>query len=77
MIAAAGDVVAILDHTKWGKTAFATFCPTEGISRIITDRHAPADLIEQLATQGIATLRADASGSVGRAVDNARRGTAA
>ena len=58
MIAAAGEVVAIVDHTKWGRTAFATFCATGGINRIITDGMAPADLVEQLEGQGIATLRA-------------------
>jgi DeoR/GlpR family transcriptional regulator of sugar metabolism len=62
MIAAAREIVAIVDHTKWGKTAFATFCPTEGISRIVTDERAPADLIQQLDGLGIATLRADAAG---------------
>jgi DeoR family transcriptional regulator of aga operon/DeoR family fructose operon transcriptional repressor len=57
MIAAAREVVAIIDHTKWGKTAFATFCPTEGIGRVVTDEQAPRDLIKQLESMDIRTLQ--------------------
>jgi DeoR/GlpR family transcriptional regulator of sugar metabolism len=59
MIGAAGEVVAIVDHTKWGKMAFATFCATSGIARVVTDRQAPAELVEQLKTRGIPTLSVD------------------
>jgi DeoR/GlpR family transcriptional regulator of sugar metabolism len=76
MIAAAGEVVAIIDHTKWGKTAFATFCSTARIARIVTDRQAPAELVEQLSAQGITTLAADGesrSRAAGSVADGARR----
>ena len=29
MVAAAREVIAIVDHTKWERAAFATFCPTD------------------------------------------------
>ena len=29
MVAAAREVIAIVDHTKWQRAAFATFCPTD------------------------------------------------
>jgi DeoR/GlpR family transcriptional regulator of sugar metabolism len=76
MIAAAGEVVAIIDHTKWGKTAFATFCSTASIRRIVTDRQAPAELVEQLGAQGITTLTANGesrSGAAESVADGARR----
>jgi DeoR/GlpR family transcriptional regulator of sugar metabolism len=76
MIAAAREVVAIIDHTKWGKTAFATFCPTANIGRIVTDGGAPSELVHALGAQGIVTLRADRAGSVadsGSLADATRR----
>jgi DeoR/GlpR family transcriptional regulator of sugar metabolism len=55
MIAGAREVVAIIDHMKWGRNAFATFCPTDRISRVITDDQAPRELVGQLAARGIET----------------------
>ena len=37
MVAAAREVIAIVDHTKWERTAFATFCPTDKIDIVLTD----------------------------------------
>ena len=34
MVAAAREVIAIVDHTKWGRVALATFCRTERVSRV-------------------------------------------
>jgi DeoR family transcriptional regulator of aga operon/DeoR family fructose operon transcriptional repressor len=62
MIATAREVIAIVDHTKWGKTAFATFCATDGIARVVSDQSAPAELVEQLEALGIPTLRVVAAG---------------
>jgi DeoR/GlpR family transcriptional regulator of sugar metabolism len=41
MIAVAHEVIAIVDHTKWGHSAFATFCRTEELTGVISDRSAP------------------------------------
>ena len=44
MVAAAREVIAIVDHTKWERAAFATFCPTDKISIVLSDdRRAASD----------------------------------
>ena len=43
MVAAAREVIAIVDHTKWERVAFATFCRTEQISVVVTDEGARGD----------------------------------
>lgn len=53
MVAAARQVVAIVDHTKWGRAAAATFCRTDRIDTVITDAAAPADMVEALRRLGI------------------------
>ena len=58
MVGAARDVIAIVDHTKWGRVAFATFCPTARIGRVITDGDAPEQMAEELGARGIDVLRA-------------------
>ena len=42
MVAAAREVIAIVDHTKWERAAFATFCQTEDVDEVLTDDGAPA-----------------------------------
>ena len=32
MVAAAREVVAVIDHTKWGRVALSTFCPLDPCS---------------------------------------------
>lgn len=49
MVAAARRVVTIVDHTKWGRAAVATFCRTERIDAVITDTTAPAEMVDSLA----------------------------
>ena len=41
MVAAAREVIAIVDHTKWERAAFATFCPTDEIDVGPDRRRAP------------------------------------
>ena len=45
MVAAAREVIAIVDHTKWERTAFATFCATDQISIVLTDEAAPGPIV--------------------------------
>jgi DeoR/GlpR family transcriptional regulator of sugar metabolism len=52
MVAAAREVVAIVDHTKWERTAFATFCRTEEITTVFTDDDAPEAMIRSLVDRG-------------------------
>jgi DeoR/GlpR family transcriptional regulator of sugar metabolism len=53
MVAAAREVIAIVDHTKWQRAAFATFCPTEQVDIVLTDGAAPADMVQALAGRGV------------------------
>ena len=53
MVNAARTVVAIVDHTKWGHAAFATFCQLDAIDTVITDSDAPAEMIEFLRARPI------------------------
>jgi DeoR/GlpR family transcriptional regulator of sugar metabolism len=57
MVTAAREVIAIVDHTKWKRAAFATFCPTADIGRVLTDDAAPDDMIEELVGRGVDVRR--------------------
>jgi DeoR/GlpR family transcriptional regulator of sugar metabolism len=53
MVSAAREVIAIVDHTKWERAAFATFCPTASVGMVLTDAAAPAGMVAQLLGRAI------------------------
>ncbi len=53
MVTAAREAIAIVDHTKWERAAFATFCPTDKISVVLTDQAAPGAMVQALTGRGI------------------------
>lgn len=53
MVAAAREVIAIVDHTKWERAAFATFCPTDQVSIVLTDEGAPDAMVQALIGRGV------------------------
>lgn len=53
MVAAARRVIAVVDHTKWQRVAFATFCRTQDIHAVLTDDAAPPDMVADLRARGI------------------------
>jgi DeoR/GlpR family transcriptional regulator of sugar metabolism len=53
MVEGASEVVGLADHTKWGRTAFATFCRTADLTAVITDREAPIAMIQELQRSGV------------------------
>jgi DeoR/GlpR family transcriptional regulator of sugar metabolism len=53
MVLAAREVIAIVDHTKWERAAFATFCATDEVGLVITDERAPVQMVRALAGRGI------------------------
>ena len=53
MVGAAREVFAIIDHTKWGRASFATFCRTERITCVISDTGAPPEMVAELRSSGI------------------------
>jgi DeoR/GlpR family transcriptional regulator of sugar metabolism len=53
MVTAAREVIAIVDRTKWERAAFATFCPTDKISIVLTDAGAPDAMVRALTGRGV------------------------
>ncbi len=53
MVAAAREVFAVVDHTKWGRVASATFCRTDRLTGVFTDAEAPADMVAALREAGV------------------------
>ena len=58
MTASAREVIAIVDSTKWERSAFATFCRTEQLTGVITDDGAPRSMVDALRARGIAVRTA-------------------
>jgi DeoR/GlpR family transcriptional regulator of sugar metabolism len=52
MVNAAREVYAVVDHTKWGRTASATFCRTDHLTGVYTDDEAPAEMVAALRDAG-------------------------
>ncbi len=53
MVEVAHEVVAIIDHTKWGHSAFATFCRIDELTGVISDRSAPEPMVTAPEARGI------------------------
>ena len=53
MAASAREVIAIVDSTKWERSAFATFCKTNQLTGVITDDGAPGPMVAELIARGI------------------------
>jgi DeoR/GlpR family transcriptional regulator of sugar metabolism len=53
MVAAAREVIAIVDHTKWERAAFATFCPSDKVGIVLTDEAAPRAMVQALTDRGV------------------------
>jgi len=46
-------VYAVVDHTKWGRLASATFCRTDRLAGVFTDAEAPREMVAALRGTGI------------------------
>ena len=53
MVEGASEVVGLVDHTKWGRAAFATFCQTADIDVVVTDVGAPPAMVAELRRAGV------------------------
>jgi DeoR/GlpR family transcriptional regulator of sugar metabolism len=66
MADAARQVIGIVDSTKWGRSAFATFCRLGDLSAVIADDGAPSATVTALRDRGIevhlASGRGDGAG---------------
>jgi DeoR/GlpR family transcriptional regulator of sugar metabolism len=56
MVETTKELIAIIDSSKWGQVTLATFCPLERLTRIITDKDAPTQLVKQVRKLGIEVL---------------------
>ena len=52
MVAAAREIYALVDHTKWGRIASATFCRLDRLTGVFTDDEAPEDMVGRLVGMG-------------------------
>jgi DeoR/GlpR family transcriptional regulator of sugar metabolism len=53
MADAATEVIAIVDSTKWGRAAFATFCSTADVTAVVADSIAPIAMTSALQERGV------------------------
>ena len=56
MVAAAREVYALIDNSKWGRVASATFCRTEGLTGVFTDADAPPEMVRALEDKGVEVM---------------------
>ena len=74
MVAAVREVYAIVDSSKWGRVAQATFCRLEAIRGVVTDAGAPGGMVAELEGTGVAAAAAHFPGlRFGRLVQGAAR----
>ena len=64
MVGAAHEVYAVVDHTKWGRIASATFCRTDRLAGVFTDAGAPSGMVSALRAMGIDVTDVGQPGSV-------------
>jgi DeoR/GlpR family transcriptional regulator of sugar metabolism len=82
IVASASEVVALVDHTKWGRAAFSTFCPTDRLTAVVTDDDAPAGIADELRRRRISVhiapgLDKTAERRAGRHLVRTAKGTSA
>jgi DeoR/GlpR family transcriptional regulator of sugar metabolism len=53
LVALCRQVIAVLDATKWGRVGLASFASLSQVHQVITDAHAPAELVRQVCDLGI------------------------
>jgi DeoR family transcriptional regulator of aga operon/DeoR family fructose operon transcriptional repressor len=57
MVGAAHEIYAMIDHSKWGRVASATFCEAAAVRHVFTDRAAPEPMMETLRGMAIEVTR--------------------
>jgi DeoR/GlpR family transcriptional regulator of sugar metabolism len=59
LIRSAREKIVVADGAKFGVTTFTSVAPLTAINKIVTDKSAPPDLIEQITKQGVEVILAD------------------
>ena len=49
-------VIAVLDATKWGRVGVASFAALSDVDKVITDEHAPDDLVQSVRAAGVEVI---------------------
>ena len=62
MVAHAREVIAIVDHSKWQRAAFATFGRVDDLTGVIGDGAAPEAMVRTLRERGIDVRLSDVDG---------------
>ena len=57
MVAVAREVYALVDHSKWGRVASATFCRPDDLTGVFTDARAPSEMVSELEGMGIEVMQ--------------------
>ncbi len=57
LVAMCREVIAVLDATKWGRVGLASFADVAQIHKIITDTHAPAELVAAVRAAGVEVVQ--------------------
>jgi DeoR family transcriptional regulator of aga operon len=52
-------VIGVFDNTKWQRTALLSFVPTERIDAIVTDEHAPPELVREWRDRSVEVVTAE------------------
>lgn len=56
IVAMCRRVIAVLDATKWGRVGLASFAAPSEVDCVVTDTHAPAELVESVRLLGIEVI---------------------
>jgi DeoR/GlpR family transcriptional regulator of sugar metabolism len=56
LVAMCREVIAVIDATKWGRVGLASFAAIGQICKVITDAHAPADMVAQVRAAGVEVI---------------------
>lgn len=59
LVAMCREVIAVLDATKWGRVGLASFADISQIHKIITDTHAPAELVAAVRAAGVQVVQVE------------------
>jgi DeoR/GlpR family transcriptional regulator of sugar metabolism len=52
-VTASARVIAAVDSSKFGRTAFGRVCPIEAVDVLVTDEDAPSDEVAALRAAGV------------------------
>lgn len=69
----ARHVIGVIDHTKWERAAFATFCSTQELTTIISDSPPARPTVDALRRLGVELTLAGDGGEVGPKKSDTRR----